>query len=334
MKALASIFLLLLLLEPARAQAEIEEKYAVWTIRGERRWLTYHLEPEDVLRVKQKWSQIDTSLGTEKKEFAGRYFQYGFMSGSFLIWSPSIGFVYVQYFDIEHPCYFSYGQARKIGEEVEFKVEYETKRSICPGGQATPLKWISAGDGEFFIPITQAKRFGEFYAGRGEFNGFFLKWREDEPFLFARPRQAAGQQQRLTKFVLPPGYRKFIRRSIEGKIISIGRKRIEKYKPTIFSPSWDQSSLTPVKLNVGRLQGVTSGMYFVLLDENDADAQTLKITTVDRTSSKGLVVRQVDDKGVEGFFSYDEQARDYITKPFSPLVVGLSVTTSPIQKLP
>ena len=75
-------------------------------------------------------------------------------------------------------------------------------------------------------------------------------------------------------------------------------------------------------------------MYFVLLDENDADSQTLKITAVNRGASKGIVVRRVDDRGVEGFFSYDDQSKDYITKPFTPLVVGLKVTTSPIPKLP
>ena len=250
MKVLACIVFLILLSAPAGAQPDLEEKYAIWNIPGARRWLTYHLEPEDVVRLKDKWSQIDRSLDAEKNEFAGRYFQYGYMSGRFLIWSLSKGFVYVQYFDMEHPCYFSYGQARAIGKEVVFKTEYETSRSICPGGQATPLKWIPAGDGKFFIPAAEAKRFGEFYAGRGEFDGFFLKWQDSFPF----PRLWNSRDRRAAKFVLPVEYRKFVRRPVEGKIMSIGKKRIGKYKP-IFSPFWDKSSLTPVTLNVGQSKG-------------------------------------------------------------------------------
>ncbi|HEX6125525.1 MAG TPA: hypothetical protein VFZ23_09165 [Pyrinomonadaceae bacterium] len=318
---------ILLLCTPAWPQ--LEEKYALWINNvGKSRWFTYHLDPQDVLRLKDKWAQIEESLKTDSNEFAGQYFQYGYMSGHFLIWSPSGGFVYVRYFDVEHPCYFTYGKIKSVAEEVHFQIEYESKNSICPGRGKTPLRWIPAGNGEYFIPVTQARRFGEFYAGRGEFNGYFQKWKEEFPFPLRWQKEFVPK----TKFVLPAGYQKFVRKSIEAQIIWVGKKRVAKYKP-IFGPFWDKSSLTPIRINVGRKHGVVVGQEFVLLDQNDADAQTLRITNVAESHCSGVVVRQVDEDGIEGFFSYDEKAEKFITKPFSQIAVGLRVTTSPIRKL-
>jgi hypothetical protein len=331
MKVLHLILLLLLLIAPVWPQAELEEKYAVWTMTTGRRWLTYHLEPTDVLRLKEEWRRIEESLAAKGDEFAGTYYQLGMMSGRFMIWSPTEGFVYVEYFDTEHPCYFSYGRTRAVGDEIHFEIDYESRVSICPPPKVTtPPKWIRAGDGEFFIPTTEAQRFGQFYSGLGEFNGFFSKWR-GETFPF--PRRWRKDPPTKT-FVLPDGYRKYIRRPIDAKIIAVGKKRIVKSEPFLL-PLGEKSSLTPVQINAGHLQGVHAGMQFVLLDDNDADSQTLKVTKVGRTTSHGIVLRQIADNGVEGSLGgYNDLKKDWEIVPFTPLTVGVKVTTSPIQKLP
>jgi hypothetical protein len=330
MKTAILILLLLFVTAPSLPQEELEEKYVVWTMSTGRRWLMHHLAPDDVLKLKDRWGRVEESLRSSTNVFAGTYFQPGF-SGRFMIWSSDKGFVYVEYFDVEHPCYFSYGSARQAGEEIRFDIEYESRQSICPPETPkTPLSWIPAGDGEFFIPTTDAKRFGEFYAGRGEFNGFFTKWRYEQ---FPFPRRW-GKTPPDKRFVLPDPYGSHIHKSIEARIISLGRKRMVKSERMLF-PLGERASLTPVVIDAGIRQGVKVGMQFVLLDDNDADSQTLKVTKVGRKISRGVVLRQITDEGKEGSLGeYSEQRKDWEIKLFTPLKVGLKVTTSPIAKLP
>ena len=139
---------------------------------GKSRWFTYHLEREDISKMKEKWEEIGHSLQTTLNDFAGTYFQYGYMAGYFLRWSPDHGYIYIQYFDIEHPCYFSFGKAVVRGVEVDFITEFETKESRCPGKISTPKVWIPTQGGKYFIPKNEAKRFGSFYGGYGNFNQF------------------------------------------------------------------------------------------------------------------------------------------------------------------
>jgi len=308
--------------------AQLEEKYALWINGvGKSRWFTYHLEKEDVLILKDKWNKIENSLASETNEFAGKYFQYGYMSGYFLIWSPENGFVFVQYFDVEHPCYFSYGKVSIKNPEIIFEIEGEGKPRVCQINP-TPLIWIPADGGRYLIPKSEAESFGKFYAGFGEFNGFFRKWQADFPFAVRRHTDFEPKQN----FILPKAFEKFEKKPITAEIISVGKKQVKKTDP-YFSPFWDKSSVTPVTINAGRKHGVTKGLEFVLLDSNDADSQTLKITSVGNSISKGIVIRQVDDKGFEGYSDFDEKSKDFIDKPFTPIQIGLKITTSPIQKL-
>lgn len=78
---------------------------------------------------------------------------------------------------------------------------------------------------------------------------------------------------------------------------------------------------------------VPKGTEFVLLDDKPANYQTLRIQTVRRDSAEGYVVRMVDDKGVEGYYEYDESAKETVTRAFTPVKIGTRVTTSPIPKL-
>ena len=328
MKIVVPTIWLLVLIVSTFAQQSIDAEHAVWENNvGKSRWLTYHLERDDVVRLKARWKEVEDSLANESDAYAAPYFQYGFMSGYFLNWSPIKGFVYVEYFDVEHPCYFSYGNVRRHGAEIRFEIEYETTKERCPGNVKMPLRWIPGDGGKYFVPVSEAKRFGEFYSGRGEFNGFFIKWKEDFPF--------ARRSQNFTPksmFVLPPMFQHLIRRPIAAKVTWVGKRRVGKY-PAIFNPFWDKSSLTPVRIDAGSRAGVKTGTEFVLLDENGAEYQTLKVTRVHARSSLGIVVRMVDDKGTEGYYSYDETRQEIVTKPFTPIQLGVQVTTSPISKL-
>jgi hypothetical protein len=309
--------------------AQAETEYALWENSvGKSRWLTYHLEKDDVLLMKNKWDKIEKSLESTANVYAGKYFQYGYMSGYFLTWSPEEGFIYVQYFDVEHPCYFSYGKVSVKDFEVNFIIENETRKSICPGNPSTPPTWIPAGGGKYFIPKNESKRFGDFYGGFGEFNGFFRKWTEDFPFAIRWKKDFKPNQN----FILPKSFQADIKTPINAEIIAVGKRSIIKFEPH-FSPFYKNSSITPVTINAGIKNGVIKGLEFILLNSEGEDSQTLKITNVGINTSKGIIIRRINDKGFEGYYKYDEKSKYMIDTPFSPIKVGLKVSTSPFQIL-
>lgn len=321
--------ILILLYSIVSVYAQADAQYALWENGvGKSRWLTYHLEKEDVLLMKAKWNKIEESLESTTNEFAGKYFQYGYMSGYFLNWSPEEGFIYVRYFDVEHPCYFSYGKVSVKDFEVNFITEYQTNESICPGNISTPPVWIPANGGKYLIPKNESKRFGDFYGGFGEFNGFFRKWTEDFPFALKWKKDYQSQQ----KFILPKSLEANLKKPINAKIIAVGKKKISKFEPH-FGSFYEKSSLTPVTINAGSKNGVIKGLEFIILNSEGENSQTLKITSVGKNTSRGIIIRQIDEKGFEGYFKYDEKSKAMIDTAFLSIRVGQKVSTSPFQIL-
>jgi hypothetical protein len=331
MKYFSTIVFLLLFYSIITVLAQEVPKSTVWENGvGKSRWDTWHLEKEDVLKMKEQWDKIGDSLKLSSNEFAGTYFKYGYMSGYFLRWSPEAGFIYIQYFDVEHPCSFSYGKVSTNGLEVNFIPAYESTQSSCVK-HSTPKTWIPADSGRYLIPAREAKRFGNFYAGLGEFNGFPSRWSEEHPFAY----RADKDFKYSPKFILPPKFEEFIERPIEAKIISVGNRRLSTPKGNLGFPHQPEKvSLTPVTINVGRKNGVKNGMEFLLTEAEDNYYQTLIITRVMEKTSQGVVIREIDDKGNDAYpDDFDENTDKFIYKPFSKLMVGMTITTSPIVYL-
>jgi hypothetical protein len=57
----------------------------------------------------------------------------------------------------------------------------------------------------------------------------------------------------------------------------------------------------------------------------------IKITRVRRETSRGVIIRDVNDNGKERFFDYDLQSRAPKEKHFLAVRVGTKITTSPIS---
>ncbi len=66
-------------------------------------------------------------------------------------------------------------------------------------------------------------------------------------------------------------------------------------------------------------------MLFRLIGESGF-SQYLQITKVNQTSSDGYIVREFTYEGKEEY--WESESNNY--KPFSPIRIGLKVTTSPI----
>ena len=321
--------LIVLLCSLSSVLAQEDNKWQIWINNvGKARWFTYHLEKDDVLKMKKRWDEIGENIQNSENEFAGTYYLHDYMSGYFLRWSPENGYIFVEYFDVEHPCYFSFGNVSVTQTEIKFNVEYESQTRVCPGDQSTPQMWIPADGGKFIVPKTELKDFADFYGGCNKYNGFYRKFDVGGiPYAFKWQENFQAKE----KFILPKGFEEFIKKPIEAEITSVGKTRTEKLKD--FFLFGEEVLITPVEINAGNNQGVKKGTEFVLLNSDDERYQTLIVTSVSKTKSKGNIVRRINEDGKATFPKYDSEKNDYIDTPYSKIEVGLKITTSPASKI-
>lgn len=328
MKTLTIASLIILLSFISSSAQNPDLSWALWKNGIKYRWFNYHFEKEDALKMTAKWDEIGIGLEESKNKFAGTYFQYGYMSGYFLRWSSEKGYIYIQYFDIEHPCSFSYGNVSVNNLEITFIPEYE-KNVICPSilPKTTPRKWIPALGGKYFIPANEAERFGNFYGGFGEFNRYYWDWHDAHPFA----RKWGDKLEINENFILPKPYEKFVKKPINAEITFVGKAEIKKldenenalFQEFIFNHYYSE---TPVKIDVGKNLGVTKGLEFIIPSEGDS--QTLKVTKVRKNSSEAIVLRSVNEEKKEVYRYYDVEKQESFEKEFPPLKIGQKITTS------
>jgi hypothetical protein len=294
------------------------------------RWLMYHLEKPEVELLKAKWEDIGRP--TEKADFmiGGDYIVPNYMSGYFLRWSKEKGYVFVRFFDVEHPCHFTFGDVEVTASTVRFIQKGEVSQSVCPSSDdgAPAAEWVFAAGGRFLIPKSRLRDFADYFGGFGEYNGNNRSFDNVIPFAI-RPRSTTKDPP---AFILPKEFSKFVRQPLVGSIVSVGKTRTRKSK--IFTLGSDRETVTPVTIDIGRTQGLRPKQEFVLLtDDDDYRSETLIVDKVGRSRSSGIVVRKVDEKEKEGFYKWDEALKDFKTTEFTKLRPGIRVTTSPVAKL-
>jgi hypothetical protein len=132
--------------------------------------------------------------------------------------------------------------------------------------------------------------------------------------------------------VLPTEFSKFIKAPVTGRIVVVGKTR--KRKSEIFTSGTDYETVTAVTIDVGRERGLRRKQEFVLLTEDDDySSETLIVESVGKNRSRGIVVRNVDENGKEGFSVWNEVTSKFETKEFTKLRPGIKNTTSPVLKL-
>lgn len=311
---------------------KVEQKdnsWMLWENKVGKRWLLYHLEKEEAAQLKLKWDQVGASLEGESNQYAGTYYVSDWMSGYFLRWSPSAGYIFVRYFDVEHPCYFSYGQVEQAGNIFRFVHEGEASHSACPTNNTgrPDTEWIPALGGAYFVPRNEVRRFADFYGGFGEYNGYLRTYESGIPFAF----KWGSKKPSSIGFVLPEQFAKFVKKPITGQITSVSRTVYR--KPRVFRFAHELETVTPVTINVGSINGVTKGQEFVLLTNDDGRSETLIATRIGKRASSAVVIRTVIEKKKEGFYVYDYGAEDMRYTPFTKLKTGIKITTSSESKL-
>lgn len=294
---------------------------------GNTRWLMYHLEKDEVELLKQKWEVVGTLVEKSSNKYSGTYLVPAYMSGYFLHLSDE-DYVFVYFFDVEHPCYFSYGKVERRESNITFVKKGESKQSACGIPEVSQQEnWVVAYDGQFLIPKNDLRSFIDYQGGFGEFNGLLRKGWDQIPFAISR----SSKYQFPPKHILSEEYKSLIKKPLEGEIIAVGKTRIR-----TSDDDWRSNvkeSVTNVSINIGKDSGLKLDQEFILLTEDDGRYESLVVKTVGKRSSKAIVIRHLSDDGKEGFPKWDQTTKDWIQIPFTQLRPGIKITTSPLPKI-
>jgi hypothetical protein len=285
----------------------------------------------EVRALMRRWDDIGEELKSTKNPFAGTYEKRSYR-GWLLRWAPKSGFVYIYHSEGLSIIDFSFGKARVNSGEILFEPERKMKETFDGKRLTTPVKWvpIESTVGVYLIAEQEMKRFGDYVGGFGEHNDFNGPCCDFDPFFF-RPREVQTSQPKATSLVLPSAYESLITPPIKGRIVYVGQKRfVRNYslEGKLYSQLFLSASLTPIVLNVGTRQGVRKNRLFRLVGE--PGQQYLKIVSVSRERSSGVVIRERDDNGRETYLRDMPGESEPRKMSFTPIHPGIKVTTSPI----
>lgn len=296
-------------------------------------WFPEAASKDEIAAAQSRWKLIaEENRGAASEAWAGDYFVGDETHGSYLRLSPRGGFVLMKV----NKCAaqvddFSYGKASISPTQVQLIPE-RPLRPHDPNGHAHGSQHADHN----FVPVTfkgdrlliaesEMPDFGDYVAGLGKFNEhafiyyvfstpFFYQMREGE-----RPTDAAGASA-----VVPPGYERFLKRPITGRIVSVGSRTVRRnysYEGPAGQGEWYKlASVTNVTVNIGTAHGAKAGLQLNVVDSEEV----VRLTRVGKTSSAGIIIRSLDENRKETYYDHDAERE----KIYPPVVAGWELTTS------
>ena len=287
----------------------------------------------EVRELLDRWDRIGIETQGVTDGPAGMYLKSGYR-GWLLRWAPHAGFVYVYHSEGLDIIDFSYGRVEETSSEIRFIPEREMRKSWRGIKLNTPLIWVAAKSTQlkFMIPQDQMKDFGEFVAGLRDYNDFNGPCCEFDPF-FVSPVRAGQLASGVSDILVPDEYQRFMRPPITGRIVSIGERRIVKdygMDRNLFGHLFQNSSLTTIAINIGRIHGIKKNMLLRFAGEQfNLPGQYIQITSVRRQTAVAVVIRSIDERNNDDSYLENPVESDKRTS-FPPLRAGMRITTSPI----
>ena len=274
------------------------QKYVEWHNGVTERWFvdTSEFSQEKLGSAIERWKLIEAeNLQQKSHEWAGGYFIGSDTHGSYLRWSPRAGFVMANV----NKCAamlmgLSFGKVVASPTSVRLIYEYHRLSNSHGHGHSPkaapteikfrPIKWRG---NRYLIEEKRMAEFGEFVAGLGKHNQEFA-WPADMIFFSGgeEPKASSGELP-----IVPQGYERFIRKPIEAKITFVGKPQLKRYRDE-FGTIHKEKHI-PVRVNVGRSQGVKRGMYLHVLSHEEGE--TVRVKRVGENSSEGVIIRWLDE---------------------------------------
>ena len=279
------------------------------------------LKSEDKSKLLDLWNSIGEDLKHEQNPLAGTYVKLD-NSGYFLRWSIKKGFVVIPYFDQNLITDYGYGSVTFVDpSEIIFKPERQLRGGR--GLDKMPDRWTAIW--RYLVPVESLKEFGQFVSGRGKFNEFDGLCCEFLPTFMTHRIDGPNDPP---SYPVPARYEQFILKPIEGQITYVGkpfRKNLG-FSGQFSSTAPQEAILIPVRLNVGRLQGVKKNMYFRVPSDPES-GQFLQIVKTARQTSDAYVIHFLSEDRKETWWDFEAKKE----KPYPAIRKGEMVTTRPLQ---
>ncbi len=178
------------------------------------------------------------------------------------------------------------------------------------------VKWLNA---PFLVPKSEISDFADYTAGLGEYNGYFYGIL-GSPFLQKFGVKGSEHADELPIF--PSGFEKFLKKPIRGQIVSIG-KSFRQADPNEYNDANWENLVIPVRVNVGKAQGVTINLKFFFADVESSFAEEVRVKDVGANSSLVEVTRSVRKKNC-----VVTEHNDCENPEYAKLKVGLKLSTT------
>jgi hypothetical protein len=324
-----TVLLFFVPLVSAAGQIVRVEQNEYW-IPFERYQIEIDRSDSEIRELVARWDQIGNELNREGS-VGGTYEEYGYR-GYFLRWAPGGGFIYVYHSEHLSIIDFSYGKVSVQGGVVTFLPEREMRKTFREVKLATPTKWITArfAGGSYLVPGDRLQEFGNYVAGRAEYNDFNGPCCDYDPFFFSTEHSLKGSTAKPV--LVDREYQQFIKRPINAEITFMGQKRrVTDYglHGRHFYRLFEKAALIPIKVNAGRDQGLERNTLLRLV--TDSGPQYIRILKVRNNSASGVIIRGIGDDGVESYYTSDSPTDEPVRKLFPQVRVGARLTTSPIS---
>ncbi len=301
-------------------------------------WFSETASRDEVAAVKTRWQLLGEEMsGATAGAWAGDYSVGGDTHGSYLRLAPRGGFVLMKINKCAaHVEDFSYGKASVTATRIQLIPE----RPFRPPDPKEHAHGRQHADHDF-VPVTfrgdrlliaesEMPDFGDYLAGLGKFNEHAFIYGADFSPFFHQMREgerATGAADTPVAVVVPPGYERFLKRPITGRIVSVGERRVRSdYEydfPSGGSEWYDVAAVTRVMVNVGTTHGAKVGLQLKVVDSDE----TVKLTRVGKTSSTGIIIRVLDENRRETYYDHDAERE----QTYPPVAAGWELTTTPFR---
>jgi hypothetical protein len=303
-------------------------------------WVEDGLTEADARGAAARWKSIGDEVAgaAGTAGWVGDYFRGGETHGTYMRWSPGAGFVIA---DVDK-CRAAvvglvYGRVEASPGLVQFFPEFDRKSSHTHGGGHQQAEASAPLAARRFVPVRwrgerllvaeeEMADFGDYVAGLGRYNRWISFILLEHVSFFSR--MGASDDGEGGAPVVPPGYERFLKSPVEAAVTSVGRRDLRRdyhIEDENTSMTFERASLTYVTISAGAEHGVKPGMIFRVARGGDEEADSLLVVRAGRRASTAVVVREVDERGAETYYSHAESRE----KRRSKVAAGWKVTTSP-----
>ena len=325
------------------AQAQFDQ-YGRWENGVTEPWFVGDFTKEEISVAQSLWQAIEAENQKQSMhEWAGDYFVGSDTHGTYLRWSPQVGFIIANVDKCQARLMgLTYGKSIASPTLIQFFPAFTRTAAMSHGhsqshaNEPAEMRFLPVkGRGDhLLVAINEIRDFGNYIAGLGNYNDpnrflldqieFFTQRRDR--VLSETPASEPNAVARVDDrpFVFPPGYEQYLKKPIDAQITEINsgyRKKTEN--------EWWDDSIIRVKINVGSAHGVRRQMNFKVIGSKGFGGtdETVEVTSVGLRSSQGRIVRTIRKSSCVKI----DAADDCKEVEYQTLKVGQRITTDPFK---